>query len=210
MFATIATAALALALAASCGFRVFVPMLVMGVASRADLLALADGFAWIGSTPALAVFAIATIVEIAAYYVPWLDNLLDSMATPSAVIAGIIVSAACIHDMHPAMKWSLAIIAGGGTAGTVKAGLVAVRLGSTSLTGGAANPVMSTLEWISSIALSVLALFLPILAGIVAIVVLIVFIRFAWRLAGYLRKRWRPDEPEAPPEGKNAGSATTS
>ena len=200
MFAAIATVALAMALAASCGFRVFVPMLVIGVANRADLLTLAEGFSWIGSTPALAVFAVATAVEIGAYYVPWLDNLLDTIATPCAVIAGIIVSAACVHDMHPVMKWSLAIIAGGGTAGVIKAGLVAMRLGSTSLTGGAANPIVSTVEWISSIALSVLAIFLPILAGIIAVVLLIVLLRFAWRLAGYLRARSEPETPVEKPE----------
>ena len=184
---------LAVGLAASCGFRVFVPMLVIGVASRANLVSLAEGFDWISSTPALAVFAVATSVEIIAYYVPWLDNLLDSISTPSAIIAGIVVSAACITDMQPVMKWSLAISAGGGTAGTVKSALATIRIGSTATTGGLANAIVSTVEWISSTLLSILAIFIPILAGIVAIVVAIVAIRIAWSFWGYLGKRHKPD-----------------
>jgi hypothetical protein len=201
MFAAIATVALAMGLAASCGFRIFVPMLVISIASRTELLTLSDGFAWVGSTTAITVFAVATVIEIAAYYIPWLDNFLDSISTPSAVIAGVVVSAACVHDLHPVMKWSLAIIAGGGTAGIVKAGLVSLRLGSTSLTGGVANPIVSTVEWLSSIALSLLALFLPILAGFVAIGLLIALVRFAWKLAGYLRNR---SEPQAKDGTKKA------
>jgi len=184
---------LAVGLAASCGFRVFVQMLVIGVASRANLVSLAEGFDWISSTPALAVFAVATSVEIIAYYVPWLDNLLDSISTPSAIIAGIVVSAACITDMQPVMKWSLAISAGGGTAGTVKSALATIRIGSTATTGGLANAIVSTVEWISSTLLSILAIFIPILAGIVAIVVAIVAIRIAWSFWGYLGKRHKPD-----------------
>lgn len=181
---------LAVGLAASCGFRVFVPMLVIGVAARSsDLITLSAGFDWLASTPAITCFAIATVLEIVAYYVPWLDNLLDSISTPAAVVAGVIVTAACVSDMHPMMKWSLAIIAGGGTAGTIKGGLSALRLGSTTTTGGAANPVVSTVEWISSAALSVLAIFFAPLAALIAIILVIVLVRFAWKLWSYLRRK---------------------
>lgn len=193
MFETVISITLAIGLAASCGFRIFVPMLVIGVASRVDYVALAEGFDWVSGTPALIVFAIATVVEVAAYYVPWLDNLLDSIATPAAIIAGVIVTAACVTEMQPLMKWSLAIIAGGGTAGTVKGGLAALRVGSTATTGGTANSVVSTVEWIASTALSLLAIFIPLLAGIVAVMLVILFLLIAWKFFSRSRKRAEPE-----------------
>ena len=118
---------LGIGLSAACGFRVFVPLLGMSGAALAGHLGLASGFEWIGTWPAFACFLTATIFEIAAYYVPWLDNLLDSVATPAAVAAGTIITAAVVTDMSPLMKWSLALIAGGGTAGVIQASSVALR-----------------------------------------------------------------------------------
>ena len=187
MLDTIVAISVGIGLAAACGFRVFVPTLIAGIASRADLLTLADGFEWMSSPVAIAAFGIATALEIGAYYLPWLDNLLDSIATPLAMVAGVIVAAAFIHDMHPLLKWSLAIIAGGGAAGTIKAGLASLRFGSTVATAGVANPVVSTFEWLASLVLSVLSIFLPILAAIVAIVLVAVMVRFAYRFL--LRRR---------------------
>src|SRR5262245_17449136 len=116
---------LGIGLSAACGFRVFVPLLGMSAAALAGHLHLAPGFDWIGTWPALACFLTATILEIGAYYIPWLDNLLDSMATPAAVIAGSLITAAVVTDMSPLLKWSLAIIAGGGTAGVIQSTSVA-------------------------------------------------------------------------------------
>jgi len=79
--------AIGIGLSAACGFRVFVPFLVMSIAAQAGYLQLANGWEWIGSTPAIIAFAVAAILEIVAYYVPWLDNLLDTVATPAAVVA---------------------------------------------------------------------------------------------------------------------------
>jgi hypothetical protein len=100
-------------LSAACGFRVFVPLLVISIASKTAHLSLAPGFDWMGSWPALVAFSLATALEITAYYVPWLDNLMDSIATPAAIVAGVIATAACIGDMSPFLKWTLAVIAGG-------------------------------------------------------------------------------------------------
>lgn len=179
MIETILAIAIGIGLAAACGFRVFVPMLVVGVTSRADLLSLSDGFQWIESNAAIGAFAVAAILEVGAYYLPWLDNFLDSAATPASVIAGVIVSAAFIQDVHPLLKWSTAIIAGGGAAGTIKSGLVGLRLGSTATTAGVANPVIATVEWISALALSVLAIFLPLVGALVAIAIVLALLRFA-------------------------------
>ena len=182
MLDTVLAISLALGLAAACGFRVFVPMAILGIATRAGLLTLADGFEWIGSWPAIATFATATLLEIAAYYLPWLDNFLDSISAPAAVVAGVIVTAACVYDVHPLMKWSLAVIAGGGAAGSVKAGLTGIRLGSTAATGGAANPLVSTVEWMASMVMSILSVFLPILAAVLAIILIVLLFRFAVRV----------------------------
>ena len=118
---------LGLGLAASCGFRVFVPLLVTSAAALADYLELANGFEWIGTWTAFAALAVASLLEVAAYYIPWLDNLLDTIASPIGVIAGIILFAASVTELDPFLHWSLAIIAGGGAAGIVQGGTVVTR-----------------------------------------------------------------------------------
>jgi len=168
---------LGIGLAAACGFRIFVPLLVMSIAATAGHLQLSEGFAWIGTWPALIAFAVATTLEIAAYYIPWLDNLLDTVATPAAVVAGVIVVAACVTDMSPYLKWTLAVIAGGGAAGAVQALTVTGRAASTATTGGAANPVVSTVEAGSAAALSTVSVLVPVLAAAVVLTLLGLLVR---------------------------------
>ena len=157
-------------LAASCGFRVFVPLLVASVATHGGHLDLAAGFQWIGTWTAVVAFAVATIMEIAAYYVPWLDNLLDTIASPAAVVAGVILCAACVTGADPFLQWSLAIIAGGGSAAIVQGGSVVTRLASTSTTGGLANFGVSTLETLAGVVFSVLSVLVPIFAFLLLLV----------------------------------------
>jgi hypothetical protein len=161
-----------IALAAACGFRVFIPLLVVSAASRAGLLSVSDGFAWIGSTPALACFASAAALEVASYWVPWLDNALDALATPAAVVAGIVVSAAVITDVDPWLKWTLSAVAGGGAAAAVQIPSVIARAASSETTGGLANPVVATTELAASggvSAASVLAVALPVALPLVVL-----------------------------------------
>lgn len=181
MLETCIAISMGIGLAAACGFRVFVPTLIVGIVARTELLTLADGFQWMSSWVAIAAFGTATVVEIGAYYLPWLDNLLDTVSAPLAVVAGVILSAAFVQDMHPALKWSLAVIAGGGVAGTISLGLSGIRFASSLTTGGTANPLVSTFEWITAIAMSALAVFLPVLAVAVAILLVAILIRFAYR-----------------------------
>src|SRR5438105_11528773 len=122
-------------LSAACGFRVFVPLLIMSVASASGHLTLAPGFEWIGSSPTLITFSVATALEIGGYYIPWLDHLLDTMATPAAIVAGTIITAAVVTNMSPMLKWTLAVIAGGGAAGLVQGTTVLARGLSTASTG---------------------------------------------------------------------------
>jgi Domain of unknown function (DUF4126) len=170
---------LGIGLAAACGFRVFVPMLGISTAALAGHVHLAYGFEWLGTWAAFACLLTATIVEIAAYYVPWIDNLLDSVATPAAVVAGTIITASLITDMSPLMQWTLAIIAGGGTAGLVQTSTVALRGASTLTTGGTANFLVATAELIASFCTTILALVVPILCvAAVLIVSGLVLLRF--------------------------------
>jgi hypothetical protein len=176
---------LGIGLAAACGFRVFVPLLGMSAASLSGHLDLSPGFEWIGTWPALACFATATGLEVAAYYVPWIDNALDSIATPVAVVAGTLVVASVMGDMSPLLKWSLAAIAGGGTAGIVQSGTVALRGTSTLTTGGFANFLVATAELVASVCTTLLALLVPVLCvGLLMVVGGFVFMRFSVKRRG--------------------------
>lgn len=151
-------------LAAACGFRVFVPLLVVSLAAKTGYISLDPGWGWLGQWPAVVCLGVATVLEIAAYYVPWLDNLLDSISTPGAVVAGTIVSATFITDMDPLLKWALAAILGGGVAGAVQVTTVGLRGVSSAGTLGLANPLVATGEWLGAVSLSLLALAVPVLA----------------------------------------------
>lgn len=159
-------------LAAACGFRIFVPLLVMSVASNAGHLQLSPSFDWIGSPGALAAFSLATGLEVAAYYVPWLDNFLDTLATPSAVVAGSVVTASMVTDVSPFLKWSLAVIAGGGVAGVVQAATVFARGFSLASSGGIANPLVATAELGGSFLTAIAAVLAPFVAITLVVVVI--------------------------------------
>ncbi|HWH72269.1 MAG TPA: DUF4126 domain-containing protein [Candidatus Sulfotelmatobacter sp.] len=178
---TVLSICLGIGLSAACGFRVFVPMLVMSIAALSGHLTLAPGFAWIGTYPALITFAVATGLEIAGYYVPWVDHLLDTVATPAAIVAGTIITASMVTDMSPMMKWSLALIAGGGTAGLVQGSTVLVRAASSATTGGLANPLFATIELGGSVITSIAALLVPVLAAGLILGGLLVTSRMLWR-----------------------------
>lgn len=171
MVDTVLSVLIGLGLAAACGFRVFVPLLVMSLASRAEVghLVLGDHFAWIGSTPALIAFSVATVLEIAGYYIPWVDNLLDTVATPTAVVAGILVTASAMGDTSPFLKWTLAVLAGGGTTAVFQGITSVARHVSSFTTGGLGNPVLATAEAGGSALLSVLAITVPVLAFVLIV-----------------------------------------
>jgi hypothetical protein len=154
---------LGIGLSAACGFRVFVPLLIMSLASRSGHLHLAAGFDWIGTSPALLMFAVATGLEIAGYYVPWVDNLLDTLATPAAIVAGTIVTASMVQDVDPFLRWTLGVIAGGGVAGLVQGTTVLVRGASSATTGGLANPLFATIELGGATITAVAAILMPVL-----------------------------------------------
>jgi len=173
---------LGIALAAATGFRVFLPLLVVGTAAYTGHLTLDDNFAWLGTPSALIMLSVAALVEILAYYIPIVDNLLDTLAIPAAAVAGTIVSAAVMTDVPPMVKWTAAVIAGGGIAGLTHGLTGLVRGHSTVLTGGLGNPVIATAELGGALLMTFLALAAPVVAVVVIAVFLWLMLRQARRL----------------------------
>ena len=170
---TILSVLVGIGMSAACGFRVFVPLLVASVAAHTGHLKLASGFAWMGSDAALIAFAVATVLEVAAYYIPWLDNLLDTIASPAAVVAGTLVTASVVAELSPFLKWTLAVIAGGGVAALIQGSTVMARGASSAGTGGLANPILATVELGGSLVTSLLSLVVPVL--VVALIAVALF-----------------------------------
>jgi hypothetical protein len=183
--------ALGVGLAAATGFRVFLPLLVTSVAAYTGHLHLSDSFAWLGSLAAVTMLAVAAVVEVLAYYIPAVDNLLDMITTPAALIAGTLVAAATMTNLPPAVKWATAIIAGGGVAGITQGMTALLRAKSTVMTAGVGNPILSTLELVGALLLALLALSAP----FVAIALIVAFCVFAVRLA---RRTLRVDHQGGP------------
>lgn len=168
---TIISIFLGIGLAASTGFRVFLPLFALSLAAYFDVWTLNENWSWIGSLAAVITLGVATLAEIFAYFIPWVDNALDSLAIPLAAIAGTAVMVSTVANLDPVVTWSLAIIAGGGTATAIKGANAAGRLTSTATTGGAANPIVSTVETGTALTVSAASIFAPIFA-----VVLVIFI----------------------------------
>lgn len=158
-----------ISLSAASGLRVFIPLLGLSIASHYNIIPLTDNFAWLTSWQAMLAFGVASFFEIAAYYLPWLDHALDVILAPAAAIAGTILTASTLGDISPFLKWSLAIVAGGGVSSMVHFSTAAVRAAVGIPTGGLANPLVSSGEGLGSIALTVLAIFIPLLAIVVVI-----------------------------------------
>jgi len=168
---------LGIGLSASCGLRVFVPLLVANVAFLSGYLPLNTGFEWMGSWVAFGILLVATLTEIGAYYIPWLDHLLDTIALPTAFVAGTLLTTSVLGDASPVLRWVLGLIVGGGSAGVVQAGTGLIRLGSSATTGGLGNPVVATLENTLSILFSVLTLWVPLMIGLLALLLVGFLIR---------------------------------
>jgi hypothetical protein len=187
--------ALGVGLAAAVGLRIFLPLLVASVAAYTGHLHLNESFAWLGTLPALVMLSVAATVEIAAYYIPGVDNALDVVATPAAFIAGTIVAAAVMVDLPPLVKWATALIAGGGAAGLTQGITALLRAKSTALTGGIGNPVVATAELGGALLVSLLAVLVPLVA--IALVVV-----FCWLAVRWVRRRLLRQPAGQAPNGR--------
>ncbi|MFV0157938.1 DUF4126 domain-containing protein [Empedobacter falsenii] len=170
---------LGIGLAAATGFRIFLPLFVLSLVVKfgGSFINLDDSWMWIGSTPALITLGVAMLVEIGAYYIPIIDNLLDTVAVPLAGIAGTIAVGITLPEMNEVATWALAIIAGGGTAAAISGTTAAARAVSTTTTAGAGNFLVNTGETFSSIVLSITAIVLAPLAFIFVLFILYVCYR---------------------------------
>lgn len=181
---TLISLAAGLGLSAACGFRVFVPLFGIGLATRAGYLAVSPGFEWLGTDPALIAFGAATVLEVLAYNIPWMDNLLDTLATPAALLAGVVASAAVFVDLPPMLRWTAAVIGGGAAAGVVQWATVILRLKSTAFTGGLANPAVAAAETGASALTVVLAIVVPVVCLVAVGAVCLAVFRLSVRRQG--------------------------
>lgn len=186
--------ALGVGLAAAVGFRVFLPLLITSIAAHVGYIHLSDNFTWLGSLPAMLMLAVAAVAEVLAYYIPAVDNLLDTITTPTALIAGTLVSAAVMTDLPPLVKWTTAVIAGGGAAGLTQGITSMLRLKSTAFTGGLGNSAIATGELFSAGVVSILALVAPFVAIAVMVAVVWVAVRLV-RLTREARQSQTPPNP---------------
>jgi hypothetical protein len=180
---------LGIGLASATGFRVFLPLFALSLASYFQVFEINQNWQWIGGIPALITLGIAMLAEIGAYYIPFVDNLLDTIATPLAAIAGTIVMVSTMVDVNPTLSWVMAIIAGGGTATAMQGMTSITRLASSVKTGGLGNPVVSTAETGTAITLSSVAIFLPIIGILLVVLLLILFFYVYRRFRGKIRNK---------------------
>ena len=189
---TLIEIAIGIGLSAACGFRVFMPLLVMNLAALSGQLHLSPDFLWLGTQSATVAFGTATVLEILAYYIPWVDHMMDTVTTPAAVIAGAVATASTVTDVSPFLRWTLALIAGGGIAGLVQGATLAVRAKSSLATSGLGNPVISSLELFGATATALLAVFVPVLALVLIGMLVFFVVRKTGRFIG---KRKKADHP---------------
>lgn len=170
-----------IALAAACGLRAFLPLLAVSLGAHADIVPLGESFAFLGSWPATIALATAAVVELAASSVPWVEHILDTIATPAAIVAGAVLVTSQLDHLHPALAWSLGLIAGGGAAGATQAASVTTRAASTATTGGILNPILNTIQSAIAGVVSVLAVVVPVVAAILVLCIGAVIARWWWK-----------------------------
>lgn len=183
------SAFIGIGLAAATGFRVFLPMFIVSLASYFHWLPMNEHFEWLAGLPALITTGIATVAEILTYYIPFIDHLLDTISIPMATVAGSILFASQFAELGTFPQWALALIAGGGTAATISTGFAGIRAASTATTGGLGNSVVGTTETAGAGVMSVLAIAVPFVAAIASIVMLILIIVYGRKALKKIRRR---------------------
>lgn len=166
--------ALGISLSACAGLRAFLPLLVMGIFQRLGYIQVNPAFQWIGSTPSLVIFGTATFAEILGDKLPVVDNALDTMETFVKPVVGTILFATAIVKMSPMLAVVLGLIAGGSISEVIHFKKAAIRGGSTTLTAGVANPVLSFIEDITTAAGTALSFLAPLIAACIALIVLLI------------------------------------
>ena len=171
VFLIISCVIMGVGLSACCGFKVFVPPLILCILAKAGLVGLSGSFAWLGTWTAIAVLSIATVTETVAYFWPVVNNALDVVKTPAAAIVGTMVaSAAMSTEISPVVRWTMSVLAGGGTAAAISAGEAAIRAQLTAATAGVGCIIQNILETAVSTIISFLAVLVPVILGLVLLI----------------------------------------
>lgn len=181
------SAFIGIGLAAATGFRVFLPMFAVSLASYLNWIPMNENFEWLSGLPTLITTGIATVAEILAYYIPLIDHLLDTISIPMATVAGSVLFASQFADLGTFPQWALALIAGGGTAATISSGFAGIRAASTATTGGLGNSVVGTTETAGAGIMTVLAIAMPILAAICTLILVVLVIVYGRKALRKLR-----------------------
>ena len=192
-FAVLMAILMGISLSAASGFRVFLPPFLLSIVARFDLIWFLDlnlagtQFEYFTSTLAIIILGIATIAEFAGYYVPWIDNTLDTIATPASILAGISMTAIVLEGTDPIIQWAIAVVAGGGVSATIQSATVATRGLSSTFTFGLGNSAVATGENVASVVLTLIAILVPVLSAFVVILVVALLVRMN-------RKKKEPDQ----------------
>ena len=170
-YALLTNIAMGIALSACAGFRVFIPMLAGAVAGHFQIISLPADMQWLSSRHAIALFGTAAIAEVGAYYIPFIDNLLDTIATPLSVAAGTVLASSILplSDLEPALRWGVGLLAGGSAAGVIQLGTGLLRLFSSKATAGTGNMVVATTENAAAVSGSALAFFIPVIVAVLLV-----------------------------------------
>ena len=158
-----------LGLATAAGLNAYVPLLVVGVLGRLDVVTLPAPYDSLSSTPALIVLGVLLAVELLVDKVPGVDSVNDVVQTVVRPLAGAVLFAGSVGILTDLPPW-VGVVAGIITAGGVHATKTAIRPAVTVSTAGTANPLVSAVEDAVSLGVSLLALLAPILVGIVLLV----------------------------------------
>ena len=172
-----------ISLAAASGFRVFLPPFLLSLAARFNVVWFLDidligtQFEFFTSTLSIVVLGIATVAEFAAFYAPWIDNALDTIATPASIMAGVAMTAIVLEGNDPLIQWTVAIVAGGGVAATIQSATVATRGLSSTFTFGLGNSAVATGENVASVALTLIAILIPFLSALFVLLIVTLLLR---------------------------------
>jgi len=182
---------LGIGLSAACGFRVFIPPLALSIAYHSGVVQLSSNWEWLGTQNAINTLSIAATVEVFAYFLPWVSNLLDSIEIGLAPIAGMFITASSLSiagDFDPTFLWIITVIAGGATAETIELGTSFTRLMTSGATAGFGGPIVGFVEAVSAIVMSILAITAPIWTILLVLFLLIYGIR---RIFKFVSRRKR-------------------
>ena len=172
-----------ISLAAASGFRVFLPPFLLSLAARFNVVWFLDidligtQFEFFTSTLSIVVLGIATVAEFAAFYAPWVDSALDTIATPASIVAGVAMTAIVLEGNEPIIQWTIAIVAGGGVAATIQSATVATRGLSSTFTFGLGNSAVATGENVASVALTLIAILIPFLSALFVLLIVALLLR---------------------------------